>query len=279
MIPNSSAPRRLIITADDFGLHEAINEAVEQAHRQGVLTAASLMVGAPAAAEAVQRARRMPTLRVGLHLVLADGAAVLPHREIPDLVDADGRFGHSMLRDGFRFFFLPHVRRQLMAEIKAQFEVFQTFGLMLDHVNAHKHFHLHPTVLSLMLSVGEQFGIHAVRFPSEEGSSIYLRPWLATMRRRLNRAGIAHNDRIVGLRQTGSMDEAALLAALDRMPDGVTEIYLHPATRNGFSESMASYRHTDELAALASPQVRVVMDRLGVIRGGFSDFWPAQASA
>jgi predicted glycoside hydrolase/deacetylase ChbG (UPF0249 family) len=66
----------LIVTADDFGLHESVNEAVEQASQAGVLTAASLMVGAPAAADAVRRARKLPHLRVGLHLVLADGRAI-----------------------------------------------------------------------------------------------------------------------------------------------------------------------------------------------------------
>lgn len=67
------ARRALIITADDFGLHGGVNEAVELAHRDGVLNAASLMVGASAAADAVARARRLPRLRVGLHVVLADG--------------------------------------------------------------------------------------------------------------------------------------------------------------------------------------------------------------
>ena len=80
-MPQPSAPRGLIVTADDFGLHEAVNEAVEKAHRDGVLTAASLMVGAPAANDAIARARRMPILRVGLHIVLADGPAVLPRDE------------------------------------------------------------------------------------------------------------------------------------------------------------------------------------------------------
>ncbi|NUO88439.1 MAG: ChbG/HpnK family deacetylase, partial [Cupriavidus sp.] len=72
-----AAQRALIVTADDFGLHPAVNEAVELAHRDGVLNAASLMVGAPAAADAVARARRLPALRVGLHVVLADGPATL----------------------------------------------------------------------------------------------------------------------------------------------------------------------------------------------------------
>ncbi len=99
-----SAPRGLIVTADDFGLHEAVNEAVERAHWDGVLTAASLMVGAPAADDAIARAKRMPKLRVGLHIVLADGAAVLPRAQIPDLVDEEGRFGDAMARDGVPLF-------------------------------------------------------------------------------------------------------------------------------------------------------------------------------
>ena len=276
MMPHSSAPRGLIITADDFGLHESINEAVERAHHEGVLTAASLMVGAPAAADAVNRVRRMPRLRVGLHVVLADGPAVLPRGRIPDLVDSAGRFGDRMVRDGIRFFFLPHVRRQLKAEITAQFALFRTFGLTLDHVNAHRHFHLHPTVLSHILSIRNPLGVHAIRLPAEEDAPVFLRPWLAIMRRRLDRAGIAHNDRIVGLQHSGRMDEAALLAALRCLSRGVTEIYLHPATRCGITTSMDSYRHTDELAALLSPRVRAALEQLGIRRGGFADFWPAR---
>ena len=117
-------PRGLIVTADDFGLHPRVNLAVEQAHRHGVLTAASLMIGAPAAADAVARARELPGLRVGLHLVLADGDAVTPRAGIAALLDEHGRFGDNMVRDGVRFFFLPHVRKQLAREIRAQFDAF-----------------------------------------------------------------------------------------------------------------------------------------------------------
>src|SRR5471032_3146050 len=72
------ARRALILTADDFGLHTRVNEAVERAHRNGVLSSASLMVAGDAAADAVERARRLPTLRVGLHVVLADGRPSSP---------------------------------------------------------------------------------------------------------------------------------------------------------------------------------------------------------
>ncbi len=269
--------RALIFTADDFGLHTAVNEAVERAHRDGVLNAASLMVGAPAAADAVARARRLPGLRVGLHLVLADGAATLPRHHIPDLVDDNGRFGDRMARDGVRFFFLRWVRRQLAAEIRAQFQAFADTGLKLDHVNAHKHFHLHPTVLSLILSIGREYGLRSVRLPHEPGMTPLLLPWLWLMRQRLARAGIACNDHVFGIARSGGMDESVLLEAIERLPEGVTEIYCHPATQSGavIGASMPGYRHADELAALLSPRVRERVEALGIARGGFTDLLPA----
>src|ERR1700761_934007 len=93
---SAAAPRRLIVTADDFGAAPAVNEAVERAQLAGVLTAASLMVGAPGAADAVRRARATPSLRVGLHLVLVEGRPVLPPERVPLLVDSEGRFRTDM---------------------------------------------------------------------------------------------------------------------------------------------------------------------------------------
>ena len=136
--------KQLVVTADDFGLAREVNEAVEEAHRGGILTAASLMVGGAAAADAVRRAKAMPSLRVGLHLVLVEGRPMLPAAAIPDLVDANGNFRDDMARAGAAIFFQSNVRRQLEEEVEVQFEAFRATGLPLDHVNTHKHFHLHP---------------------------------------------------------------------------------------------------------------------------------------
>jgi hopanoid biosynthesis associated protein HpnK len=277
-----SGRRALIVTADDFGLHPRVNAGIERAHREGVLKAASLMVGAPAAQDAVARALALPSLRVGLHLVLADGPALLPAGQIRALVGPDGRFGDAMVRDGFRFFFLPAVRRALAREIRAQFEAFARTGLPLDHVNAHKHFHLHPTVLSLVLSIGRDFGLRAVRLPFEANAPWWLKPWIALMRGRLARAGIAHNDYVVGIEHTGGMDEAAMLDALARMPaDGVGEIYCHPAEagEGPITASMRAYRHVDELDALLSPRVAEAIVNAGLVCGGFADVFGAGAGA
>jgi hopanoid biosynthesis associated protein HpnK len=279
--------RFLVVTADDFGLHEAVNEAVGQASAAGTLTAASLMVAAPAAADAVRHARAAKHLRVGLHLVLADGEALLAPELIPALTDSRGRMDARMFVNGVRFFVRPSVRRQLEAEIRAQFTAFARTGLELDHVNLHKHFHLHPTLLELVLRVGMEFGMSAVRLPREPlwfsalggsriagpAAAVLLRPWLAWMRRRLRAAGILHNDQLFGIASSGRMVESALLRVLQRLPAGITEIYLHPATPTSapISSSMREYRHAEELAGLLSPRVRVAMDALQVTRGGYAD--------
>jgi hopanoid biosynthesis associated protein HpnK len=278
--------RHLIVTADDFGLHEAVNDAVEQAHTRGILTAASLMVSGPAAADAVRRARRLPNLRVGLHIVLADGWASLPPAQIPDLADAQGRMDDALFSRGVRYFFRGAARSQLAAEIRAQFSAFVRTGLALDHINVHKHFHLHPTILAVLLQVARECGARAMRVPDEPYwfalrsanwdaaiQGALLTPWVSLMKHRLRAAGLFHNDRIFGIAHSGAMNEQRLLEVLSRLPLGVTEIYLHPATVSGaaIAASMPGYRHTDELAALLSPRVRDALAAMNVRRGGYSD--------
>ena len=138
--------KRLVVTADDFGLSLPVNDAVEQAHTHGILTATSLMTGAPACDDAVERARRLPQLGVGLHLTLVDGRPVLPCDQMPGLVGPDGRFSTDPVKFGTALFFSAELRRQAEAEVTAQFEKFRRTGLVMDHVNGHQHFHMHPVV-------------------------------------------------------------------------------------------------------------------------------------
>lgn len=256
-----------------------------------MLTSASLMMGAPATWDAVKRAQSLKTLRVGLHLVLTDGWAVLSPRLIPDLVGLDGRFDNHMLRDGVRFAALPRVRRQLEAEIRAQFDAFAQSGLTLDHVNVHKHFHVHPVLLDLILRIGGEFGMPAVRVPYEPlrfarrqggvaavASVAFLAPWTAMMKRRLQARGVGYNDQVFGISRSGAMDVETLLAILRELPEGFTEIYLHPATRSGaaIAPSMAGYQHQRELAALMNPSVMAALEASGAKCGGFRDLLPVR---
>lgn len=252
---------RVLFTADDFGLTLSVNEAVERAHRDGVLTHASLMVAGPAAADAVARARSMPTLRVGLHLVAVEGPAVLPQAQIPDLVDEAGWFGSDQFRLGLRYGFRRAARAQLRREVAAQFDAFAATGLRLSHADAHKHMHLHPFVADLLIAQGRRHGLARVRVPCEPGAHPALRVWSRVLRAKLRRAGIESADQVFGLRHSGAMTEDRLLAILRALPSGQSEIYLHPAVRRDtvLDRLMPSYRHEAELAALLSPAVRVAV--------------------
>lgn len=274
----------LIVTADDFGAALAVNEAVEAAHLNGILTAASLMVAGDAASDAIERARRLPSLKVGLHLVLVEGRPVLPVSAVPDLVDASGCFRTNMARAGFDMFFRPGVRRQLATEIAAQFARFRDSGLPLDHVNAHKHFHLHPTIASLIIEIGRDFGMKAARVPQEPDAVIrrleptrrpapsLLAPWTALLRRKFSRAGLLTPEQVFGLAWSGAMTGDRLAGLLDHLPAGLTEIYLHPATANSFPGAAPGYRYIDEFKALSTPAALAARDRTDLRLGGFADF-------
>ena len=276
--------KQLIVTADDFGAAEAVNDAVMRCHQDGILTAASLMVSGPAANDAVRRAQATPSLRVGLHLVLVEGKPVLPARDVADLVDASGNFRNDMARAGAAMFFLPKVRRQLEAEIEAQFAAFAATGLTLDHVNAHKHFHLHPTIAGVIVRLGKRFGVKGARVPLEpqhvlaqvetHGSSpiaALTAPFARALRRRFRNANIAAPDQVFGLAWSGAMNAARLAGLITHLPEGLSEVYMHPATGE-YPGSAPGYEYAAEMAALTDPRMRELI-RAGDIRlGGFGDF-------
>ncbi len=278
-----SSSDHLVITADDFGMDRAVNEAVEIAHREGILTAASLMVAGEAAADAVRRARHMPGLRVGLHLVLVEGKPVQPRARIPDLVGPDGRLRRDMVRLAVTLAARRDVRRQLAEEIEAQFAAFAATGLPLDHVNAHKHFHLHPIVAGMVLAIGRRYGMRALRVPQEPGAVLQRieksgpafalpsveKVWARRLRSTADRAGLRTPDAVLGLRWSGAMRAERVGGLMRERPGGLVEIYTHPATADAFPGHAPGYRYRDELAALCDPVCRELALRLR--RGGYAD--------
>ena len=243
------------------------------------------MVSGAAVDDAVARARRLPSLRVGLHLVLVDGPPVLPPELIPDLVDAKWRLRSDLAMAGAAIFLRPGVRRQLAAEIEAQFLAYRATGLPLDHVNAHHHYHLHPTICGQILDIGQRYGMVAMRVPwepprllarIESGSRIsrewLAAPWTTLLRRRVRRHGLTAPDRVFGLKWSGAMSEQRIAGILRHLPDGITEIYSHPATTDSFVGAATDYRYSDELAALMAPDIKELVQATGARVGGFLDF-------
>lgn len=246
------------------------------------MTAASLMVAGPASGQAVAIAKRLPGLRVGLHLTLLDGAPVSAPQDIPDLIDAESRLRGDMVRLACALL-RPSVRRQVRREIAAQFEAFHKTGLALDHVNAHKHFHVHPLLAGEVVSACIAHGTTALRVPDEplavvaridgaRAAATGMMPWSALLRQRARRAGLTTPDAVFGLRWSGQITASRLAGLLSKLPPGLIEIYTHPATSDSFVGHASGYRYRDELAALTDPAVLAAMRALARRRGGFADF-------
>jgi hopanoid biosynthesis associated protein HpnK len=254
--------RRLIVNADDFGRSHSINEAVIRAHREGILTTASLMVNEPACDEAVALAKEHQRLGVGLHLTLLCGHSALAQEKIPGLVNAKGEFDDNPLRVGVRYFFQSGLREQLRAEIRAQFARFEATGLPLDHVNGHLHLHLHPIVFRILMDEADARGIRRFRLTREP---FWLDAYLASGRRcyrathamiyfclsrlaqaRLQRRHIRHTQQVFGLLQNARVDETYVARLLGVLPAGDSELYSHP--------SLDEFKH--EFDALISPAVK-----------------------
>ena len=258
----ASSLREIIFSADDFGLTESVNEAVERAHREGCLTQASLMVAAPAAADAVRRARALPGLKVGLHLVLVDGDSRLGHARLPHITGPDGRFSKNQAALGMKYFFSLRARRELRSEIEAQFAAFAATGLPLHHADAHKHFLLHPTIARMMIEIGKRYGLKRLRVPAEPpgimaslGEKVSfgdraLYGWTRLLRWQAR--GLEVPDHVFGLKWSGHMTRERIARLLPLVPSGLTEIYTHPATYRDAAlvALMPDYEHEAEFEAL-----------------------------
>ncbi len=273
--------RRLIVTADDFGMSLEVNEAVEEAHRNGILTCASLVVAGEAGEDAIRRAKRLPELGVGLHLAMFGAPASAARSSVlaPDGAD----LGETPARTGIAVMLSPRARKSAEREFAAQFDAYRKTGLMLGHLDGHWHCHQHPAVLAMALRLGKPLGLKAVRIPyepygfSRQISGSGLRgarlahaishwPLAQAMRWQVKQAGLAANDRFFGKTDDGAVDEALLLRLAAQLPAGVTELGLHPATVtwHGRHAPPAHWRQGDELAALTSPRVRQAMADNGI---------------
>ena len=269
MMP-TTAQRRLIVNADDFGGSSSINEAVIRAHREGILTTASLMVNEGAAEEAIALAQENPGLGVGLHVTLLQGHSALAHDEIPALVNEKRELCECPVLAGLKYFFQPGVRTQLRKEIQAQLDRFAATGLKLDHVDSHHHLHMHPTVLGILMECVDRTGVLRMRLMREPwwlnvrniahrrfrnlGTALIYSLLAKRARPAFRRRSIRYPKHVFGLMQNSSVNESYLEQLLPVLPAGDSELYSHPSL-NGFKH---------EFDALVSPRIRKLVDALGI---------------
>ena len=234
----------LIINADDFGYSSAVNRAIIQAHREGILTSTSLMINERATDEAVQLAKQNPDLAVGLHLVLVLGHSSLPHDQISSLTNQNNEFSNSPPLVGMKYFFSPQARRELKKEMRAQFEKFAATGLPFSHVDGHTHLHMHPVIFDELITLCEEFNVRRIRVAKSEmklslsldRSSLPFKIILGIVfnllakrcYKKLEGRGFTVPEKVYGLLQTGNMNKKYVLGLIPEMAKVPSEIYAHP---------------------------------------------------
>jgi chitin disaccharide deacetylase len=288
--------KTVIFNADDFGASAGTNAAVIRAHREGVLTSASLMVNEPGAEEAAELASDTPSLAVGLHLALSDGRAALTRTEIPHLVDAGGRFRADPARAGMAYFFRRGPRRELALEIAAQFRRFAATGLPWSHVDGHQHLHLHPVIWDNLVRQCVAHDVRRIRIPYEEfrpasanGRTGKRIEWLffRALRRRCLRSLTGKDftvaERVYGHLETGRMSSDYVVNLLGRLGGRTNEIYFHPGTPHAKRLPGGPPGMDVDFDALLSPKVRARLNELGLRLTNYPgidrDNHPAELSA
>ncbi len=263
----------LIVTADDFGYSSSVNRAIEKAARQGILTCASLMMNGGAVQEAVEIARSLPSLGVGLHLNLTEGKPLSP--EYPSFLRSQqGDFHPSQPRTGILLQFFSVAQKAIEAEVKAQFEAFFHTGLPFTHVDCHHHFHVHPKLFSLVLQYAQEYKLKTMRIPYEpweiSGSlcpehkmrNYFYRKVFGILtssgRKKIEKTPLLSADGVFGLYKTGEITEEWVMQLLDRLDGkkGIFELYTHPADQ---SCNM-------EFQALLSQKIREKIQRIQLLR-------------
>ena len=273
--------KQLILNADDFGLTSGVNSAILRAHRQGILTSATLMANAASFDEAVSIALATPTLGVGCHLVLVGGRSVAPAREVESLVDREGNFprslGQFVARVSTGAIRSVHIER----ELRAQIEKIVAAGIQPSHFDTHKHTHVHPRVLDALGRVAQEFRItkirkpierlrHAITSQSQPGQLIAAsaaRTVSLKFRTLSRKYGLRSPDNFLGLAATGSISAATLRKLIETLPPGQTEIMLHPgindAALTATGTRLLAQREL-ELTALLDPAVKQAVAANGI---------------
>ena len=265
----------LIINADDFGLDETVNIGIIQGHTSGFITSTSIMPSGRAFTHGVALALANPQLGIGVHLTLVGEKPVCDPRAVPSLVDKDGylppqypRFLLSYLLGRIQ---LDDIHRELTAQVQKVVDN----GIFITHLDSHQHLHIMPGIINITLDIARKFGIKAVRIPAEpyfftggftcsptrfvaRAGLTYLAQLAA---RKVSKNKLAMPDHFFGMLAGGNVREEFLLSIIKALPDGISEIMMHPGTNNEVLNTIYNwnYHGQEELAAVTSDNVRKLL--------------------
>jgi hopanoid biosynthesis associated protein HpnK len=278
--------KQLILNADDFGMTLGVNEGIIRAHREGILTSATLMANGEAFDDAVERARANKELGVGCHLVLVGGKCVATKDSVASLVDAGGNLPDSLPLFVAKISSGMIRTEEIEREFRAQISRVRSAGIEPTHLDTHKHTHAHPRVMEALGKVAKECGIARVRKPIENlrdswetsqagGQGVSMQILAAGAVRAIapqfeaisRRYGLLSPDHFLGLAMTGQLGPTVLRGVIGTVVDGTTEIMLHPGICDADlarSGSRLQKQREDELQGLLDPGVRSAVTERGI---------------
>jgi len=268
----SGMDRRLIINADDFGLCTGINRAVEQAHRDGVLTSATIMANMPAAEEAAAIARKLPGLGAGVHLNLTEGAAISKEGSVKCLVNSKGNFAMKPYMLSGLSMVSHKIRKAIRAELSSQIQWVIDKGIRPTHLDSHKHIHCFAAIFTIVCDLARRFNISAIRWAFEP-KYVTKAPWPLTSKQARNNAAIVRtmawiNSKqrpyfirtggLLGLAHIGKTDVNFFRAVSLYCKTEVIEVMTHPGNDEGLSakETGMVKQRQDELKTLCDERTK-----------------------
>ncbi len=268
--------KRLIVNADDFGLHSAVNHGIIEGYERGCIRSTSFVAAGAAAEEAAELAKKNPGLGVGIHLTLVAERPILPPLQVPSLIGENGRllpdhtaFIHRYMTGGVRM-------EELYVECEAQILRAREMGVRLTHIDSHQHLHVLPGVIRTVLSLAKKYGFTKMRLPAEPflftgGYPTSVGRYVAKCgltscarmaKSAIRHAGIVTPDSFFGMLAGGHLFTPHFLSILRALPDGVSEIMVHPGKDNCVLDDIYhwAYHWEEELASVTSTEARQIIE-------------------
>lgn len=277
----------LIINADDFGLHETVNLGIIDGYTSGCITSTSIMASGKAFEHAVLLAAANPQLGVGVHLTLVGANSVCEPNQITSLVDNEGnlapKYPQFLLRYMLGRVHLSDIRKELTAQVQKVVDS----GIHITHLDSHQHMHIVPGISDITIDIAQKFGVKAVRIPREPycfvggfpctPMRIIARGGLTCLAqlasKKIRKCGISMPEHFFGMLAGGNMQEEFLLKIIDALPDGISEIMMHPGSNNEVLNQNFNwnYHGEEELAAVKSEELRCRLAHNNITLISFKD--------
>lgn len=270
---------KLIVNADDFGLHSSVNRGIIDGHRTGIITSTSLLAGGEAFTEAISMAKENPKLGIGIHIALVGGLKpVCDPSEVPSLLTEQGRFPNTYVEFIKRLYTGKINFDELRKEIQSQVSIIMNAGLNITHIDGHQHMHILPSVLPLVVEQAKQYGIKAIRIPQEMSGFINYSYNPVRFLGKVGLSSVADNARSFirsnniistqffwGMINGGHINQKTLMGILKEVShrSGTHELMIHPGNDDRALSSRYDwgYHWEDELKAVCSHHTRLYINQ------------------